>query len=325
MRRWRIPPSGLLVLVLAAGLAGAAADSESTAGDEETSLINETLQQIIIQAPEPRYVAPTRRDSIGRIWAPVYINGKGPFRLVLDTGASSAAVTAAVATTLGLPLDQQPPVRLRGVTGTATVPVIRVDSLVVGDLTLNSKRLPIVPDALGGAEGILGGDGLADKRVLIDFRRDLISITRSRGARAGSTFVTIPVTFERGRLLVASAMVGGIPTKAIIDTGGQVTIANKALRDALKRQRLEQPPTTDNIIGATTDVQQGEGYPSPPIEMGNIQIRAPHITFGDLHIFDHWKLTKEPAVLIGMDVLGLLDTLIIDYRLRELQIRVRGG
>ena len=39
-----------------------------------------------IQAPEPRYVAPTRRDRIGRIWAPVYINDKGPFRLVLDTG-----------------------------------------------------------------------------------------------------------------------------------------------------------------------------------------------------------------------------------------------
>jgi hypothetical protein len=42
-----------------------------------------------------------------------------------------------------------------------------------------------------------------------------------------------------------------------------------------------------------------------------------------LHIFDHWKLTKEPAVLIGMDVLGLLDTLIIDYRLRIADPRPR--
>ena len=41
---------------------------------------------MVISAPEPRYVSPTRRDRIGRIWAPVFINDQGPFRLVLDTG-----------------------------------------------------------------------------------------------------------------------------------------------------------------------------------------------------------------------------------------------
>jgi hypothetical protein len=33
-------------------------------------------------------------------------------------------------------------------------------------------------------------------------------------------------------------------------------------------------------------------------------------------------LTQEPALLIGMDTLGLLDALIIDYRRRELQLRM---
>jgi hypothetical protein len=33
-------------------------------------------------------------------------------------------------------------------------------------------------------------------------------------------------------------------------------------------------------------------------------------------------MTKEPAVLIGMDALGLLDTLVIDYRRRELHLRM---
>ena len=54
------------------------------------------LEEILVQAPEPRYVAPTRRDRIGRIWAPVYINNKGPFRMVLDTGANHSAVIASV-------------------------------------------------------------------------------------------------------------------------------------------------------------------------------------------------------------------------------------
>src|SRR5450432_1789674 len=80
------------------------------------------LTEIMVEAREPRYVSPTRRDQIGRIWAPVMINGRGPFRLVLDTGASHSAITALVALALGLPTDQNKPVMLRGVTGFMVVP-----------------------------------------------------------------------------------------------------------------------------------------------------------------------------------------------------------
>lgn len=65
---------------------------------------------------------PTRRDKIGRIWAPVLINGQGPFRLVLDTGASGSAVNARVAQILGLAPDAAQSVLLRGVTGCVAVP-----------------------------------------------------------------------------------------------------------------------------------------------------------------------------------------------------------
>jgi len=38
----------------------------------------------------------------------------------------------------------------------------------------------------------------------------------------------------------------------------------------------------------------------------------------------NWRLNDEPAMLIGMDVIGVLDTFILDYRRRELQIQTRG-
>ena len=66
------------------------------------------LPEIALVAPEPRYVAPTRRDRIGRIWAPVMIDGKGPFRLALDTAASRSGVTASVAATLDRPRNESP-------------------------------------------------------------------------------------------------------------------------------------------------------------------------------------------------------------------------
>lgn len=309
---------GVLLLPNGLALASDPDPLSPTPADEE-------LTEILITAPEPRYVAPTRRDRIGRIWAPVYINDKGPFRLVLDTGASDSGITAEVATALDLPPNKSRNVILRGVTGSAVVPTIRVDSLTVGDLLLNGKRLPIITTALGGAQGILGTEGLTDKRIFIDFRNDLIIITRSHGERAAPGFLTIPVKFSHGKLMMVDARMGSVRVKAIIDTGGQATIANLATRDALFRKPPKNAPSIDDVIGATDDVQQGEGYAAPPIVIGDIQIRSSHITFGDMHIFEHWKMTEEPAILIGMDALGLLDTLIIDYKRAELQIKMRSG
>jgi predicted aspartyl protease len=282
----------------------------------------EQLAEIMVEAREPRFVAPTRRDQIGRIWAPVFINGRGPFRLVLDTGASSSGVTAMVALALGIPTDQSPPVMLRGVTGAATVPTIRVDSLSVGDLSVDSPLLPIVPDAMGGAEGILGSEGLTNKRIFIDFRHDKISISFSRGERSERGFISVPFRSIRGQLIVVDATVGAVHTKAIIDTGGQTTIGNLALRQALAQHSLVFRGKPDQIVGATKAVENGELIAAPAIEFGPIQIRDSGVTFADVYIFKQWKLTSEPAIMIGMDALGTLDTLIIDYRRHELQMRM---
>jgi predicted aspartyl protease len=283
------------------------------------------LDTIDVTADEPRFVAPTRRDRIGRIWAPVSINGEGPFRLVLDTGASHSALTARVAARLNIPTDPKHTALLRGATGSVRVPMVPVQSLEVGDLLIEPRRLPIVPDALGGAEGILGTDGLNDKRIHIDFRNDSITIRRSRNEVALPGFTTIQVKFMRGRLLVADAWLGGVRTKAIIDTGGQATLGNEALRLALaeRRRKQQQAAMPDEVTGATLDIQTGNRIATPSITIGEIRVFNPAMTFADFAIFEHWKLTEEPAMLIGMDVLGLLDTLIIDYRRKELQIRLR--
>ena len=290
-----------------------------------TAAAIDELADIMVEAPEPRYVSPTRHDQIGRIWAPVMINGHGPFRLVLDTGATHSAVTELVALALGIPTDQSPPVIMRGVTGYATVPTIRVDSLTVGDLSVDSPTLPIVPDALGGAQGILGAEGLVNKRIYIDFRHDKISITFSRNERSPSDFVDVPFHAVRNTLVVVQARVGDVYCKAIIDTGGQTTIANLALRDALNQHSMRAWGVVDEITGATKDVQKGEIIPTPAIRIGSIEIVDNGVTFADMYIFKQWKLTGEPAILIGMDALGVLDTLVIDYRRHELQMRMKRG
>ena len=109
------------------------------------------LEHVSVIAEEPRYVSATRLDKIGRIWAPVAINGEGPFRLVLATGASHTALTPHLVEALGIQADPARTVMLRGATGSVAVPMVPVETLEIGDFLMESRRLAVIPDALGGA------------------------------------------------------------------------------------------------------------------------------------------------------------------------------
>jgi predicted aspartyl protease len=274
-----------------------------------------------VEAPEPRFVAPTNRDRIGRIWAPVMINGKGPFRLVLDTGASHSALIAHTVERLGILPEQAKPTRLYGVTGTAIVPSVDVDSMEAGDILIGAATLPIVADVFGGAEGVLGREGLSDKRILADFKHDRLVISFSHRESAPLGYTVIHLQLTKMGLLAIQTLVGDVPAKAIIDTGAQTTIGNLALRRALMRR----PPVDTKeaeVVGVTLDVQKGDDIPAPPIRLEGLKVSGVNVTFGDMSLFDHWQLSNEPTVLIGMDVLGLVDVLIIDYKLHQLQVRM---
>ena len=280
----------------------------------------DVLSEVVVQTNEPRYVAPTRRDRIGRIWAPVMIDGKGPFRLVLDTGANHSAITARAAQLLGVSQATEGSTRVTGFTGSALVPTVHVGEMEVGDVYIGPADLPILADVFGGAQGVLGIEGLANKRIYADFSHDELVIARSHGERARRDFTVVPLRLEHG-LLVADVMVGNIRAKAIIDTGAQGTVGNLMLRDALMRH----PPRNaahEDIIGVTLDVQGGDYLPLPDIAFGDkMMVKGVHVTFGDMYLFQHWGLTQEPALTIGMDLLGTFDVMIIDYARRELQVR----
>src|SRR5437660_1620839 len=195
----------------------------------------EVLNEIIVETTEPQFVAPTRRDRIGRIWAPVLIDGKGPYRLVLDTGANRSAITAHTAQLMGVLPSGDGSTVVTGFTGSARVPTIHVDHMEVGELLLGPTVLPILSDVFGGAQGVLGIEGLTGMRVYADFGRDRLVIARSHGERAGRDFTAVPLRLIRGGLLVADVHVGSVRAKAIVDTGAQGTIGNLMLRDALMR------------------------------------------------------------------------------------------
>ena len=55
------------------------------------------------------------------------------------------------------------------------------------------------------------------------------------------------------------------------------------------------------------------------MDLGGAKIGNLLITFGDFHVFSVWSLLDEPALVLGMDVLGTLPEFTIDYPRQEFQ------
>jgi predicted aspartyl protease len=272
--------------------------------------------------PEPLFAAPTRLDRIGRVMTHVMVNGKGPFRFVIDTGASRSTLAPHLARALNLQNSGRN-VILNGVTGAAEVPTVAVDSLEIGALRFEKQNLPVIfTSIMGNADGILGVAGFQDQRIDVDFKRDRVSVLESNGRRPNFSLVTARATRNANGLMIVEVRVGRrIRTKAVIDTGAERTLGNLALQDAMnKNRRKKRAPVSAVVHGATPDITDGDVQEIREATIGDMTLSNLEVIFADFHVFKLWGLDKEPALLIGMDMLGVLDRLVIDYRRNEVSM-----
>jgi hypothetical protein len=270
------------------------------------------------------YEAGTRPDLIGRIVVEVTVNKQGPFHFALDTGANRTVLTPGLVTTLGLVTNDGDGVTMNGVTGSAAVPTALVEKLAAGDLALERQRLPVADSLTTGIDGILGVDGLYAKRVMVDFLKNRIEIRNSRYEHPLAGVTRIPAQVRFGRLMVIPAYVNGVRVKAVIDTGSEHTLGNDALRAALSSpsQAPLQDPKID-VVGETLAKQEGQRRRVQLIKVGDVIATHFDVVFGEFYVFKLWDLDKQPALVVGMDIIGNLNSMVIDYERSEIQLVAR--
>lgn len=270
--------------------------------------------------PQPLYAAPTRVDRAGRIVAAVEVNGRGPFRFVVDTGANRSAISPRLVRQLGLAPSAHGNVGLHGVTGYASMPSVDVATLRAGELEITPGPLPVLASAVfADTDGILGMEGFDDYRIDVDFLEDRVSIEHSSGRRPRGPFYLVRARSHRG-LLVVDGRAGRIPVQAIIDTGAERTLGNAPLRDALSGRTDRRRHVESRVVGATETTYIGTSFVVPALRLGSARLNNLPVTFGDMHVFEVWGLTREPAILIGMDLIGKLRRFAVDYRRSEIQL-----
>ncbi len=277
----------------------------------------------VLADPEPLFAAPTRLDRIGRVMTHVMVNGKGPFRFVIDTGASRSTLAPHLARSLGLQNSVGKNVMLNGVTGVAEVPTVAVASIEIGQLKFENQNLPVIfTSIMGNADGILGVAGFHNQRIDVDFKRDRVTVLEANGRRPHYSLVTARALRNDSGLMILDMRVGRrIKVKAVIDTGAERTLGNLALQNELNKHRRGKRDVISAIVhGATPDIADGEVQLIKEATIGDMTLTNLEVIFADFHVFKHWELDQEPALLIGMDMLGVLDRLVIDYRRNEVSL-----
>lgn len=133
----------------------------------------------------------------GGVVIAVSVNGAGPFRMLLDTGASNSSVSEELAEALQLPVVAR--AMVQSPAGDRERLIARVDRMVVGPHEIGVMPA-IVPKPYlaiaGDVKGIVGQDILATLRYTIDYRkRQVVWNDPSESPESGAV---LPMAFRDG-------------------------------------------------------------------------------------------------------------------------------
>ncbi|MCH0572219.1 clan AA aspartic protease [Streptomyces sp. MUM 136J] len=153
-------------------LAGCFVGSGDTSGNPSAPSVTTGARQVRLTVVE----------SDGRVLAlvPVTIDGQGPFRFVLDTGAASSVVAADVAQSLDLPRTGERRL-ITGVVGTEKVPVVTIDDWKIGKVALDPTDAAVVTLRNSGSDptiqGLLGSDVLSRfGQISLDYDHEVLRL-----------------------------------------------------------------------------------------------------------------------------------------------------
>ena len=261
---------------------------------------------------EPAAAGPTETDRTGRVVAPIRVNGAGPYRFIIDTGANRSALSSRLAQRLGLTAGATG--QVHSVYGASQAPMVDVRTVHYGEVALPSGRLPILSaPVLAGEHGLLGVDGMAGRRLTLDFQRRCIEIEPSRGAGRLRGWAELHGELRFGHLIVVPGRVNGVRVNVLIDTGSDTSLANTALYRALDARLRRDLGRRSRMATANETILLEDAIFIRELSLGQLQANNLPVYVGDFHVFALWEMIDRPTLLLGMDVISKAHAMAVDY------------
>jgi hypothetical protein len=155
----------------------------------------------------------------------VSLEGRGPFRFLLDSGASDHVMTPELAKTLGLKVEGAGVIDAGNKT-TVGAGLVRVARIEVGGLQLHDQRFfvtafpPEYP-----FQGFLGAELFKRFAVRVDFLTARLTLTRAESFRYQGAGFSLPLKLYKGSIPEMRAEVDGLKGQFKLDTGYNGSLA----------------------------------------------------------------------------------------------------
>jgi predicted aspartyl protease len=259
----------------------------------------------------------TQTDRDRRMTVPVRIGANAdlsqPFRFVIDTGSQTTVLSRDIAARMALRPGRR--ARVVSIGGSEFAETAIVGEMGLGRRSFSDLEVLLFEGHHIGADGIVGIDSLQRQRVLLDFAANQMTVgdTRSTGGNRGFDIV---VTARRklGQLIMADAVIDGIPVNVVIDTGAETSVGNRALQRALRQRGVMEQVTLTSVTGH--QIQADIAY-SQKLSIGNADISRLMVAYVDSPVFTVLDLERRPAMLLGMRELRLFKRVAVDFASRK--------
>ena len=256
-----------------------------------------------------------------RMTVEVNVNGRGPYRFLVDSGADSSVVGQRIANELKLPIGTR--VTLNAMTGSAIVDRVIVDELTVGPTTLRDLEVPALAERDLGGDGMIGIDALVHQRLMMDFEKRIIKVEDAKQpAQLLDGEIVVKAYRRRGQLILTQVTAAGHQIEAVVDTGSEITIGNLALRDKLIRGNRDKFVTVaaTGVTGVTMELQLAR---IGELKLGPVTLKNVPIAFADVPPFEVFGLSGQPSLLLGTDLLETFRRVSLDFRARKVRFQLK--
>ncbi|HEX6214243.1 MAG TPA: retroviral-like aspartic protease family protein [Vicinamibacterales bacterium] len=273
----------------------------------ECLLLSAAIVLVAMPRPSATSATPFQLGDQGGVIVPVMVNGAGPFRMLIDTGATHSAITEAVANAVNPTTVARSTVITPA--GETVRSIVSIERLVVGPVVAADVRPSVVEsgafDPAGRIHGLIGQDVLARLRYTIDFRKKVVEWHDDSPGRAGTR---LPLAFEHGRFLVSLKQAhstlrlvpdSGAGGLVLFDAHGRVAFNNEEPRPTVTLSTAQGTRRGHHVRIRTLQVGDRTMRDVPAV---NIERAKPHPAEGDgllpLHLFERVTFDGPARVLI---------------------------
>jgi len=244
----------------------------------------------------------------GHLLVPAFIDGKGPFPVILDTGADESGLYTWFAKQQRL--TPGPTQEVGGMTGSVQTPTYALKRLEVDKRAIVNVTVDSYPDR-HDAEievGVAGNELMDGTVTVFDFPCQQVHIwpkpvdmakllsPKARMLEGGSvhdgTQLTFPVTIH------------GVSGVAVLDTGSRDSRINSRFARAAGIDPASSAfHDSETIYGANSKAMPSRKGPIGTVSFAGLDVPDAQAKVMDLPVFDSFGIGSGPAMIFGLDLM----------------------